>query len=196
MPTQLSQSLKEPMGQILVRKGIIDDNTLENALDIQSQLPEKKIGEILLESEMAGSGDIASALMEQKSPKKYTPTQVKVNTAKLDDLVDYAGELVIAQSMLKQQALRDPSLRQSISQLEQIISNIQRIAMSMRMIPIHSTFMKMIPLIKIVNLGVCELGILFDKTFLQAFFKYSLSIQPLSIILNFDDNAAPLVVCP
>ncbi|MBF0257469.1 MAG: chemotaxis protein CheA [Desulfamplus sp.] len=147
LPPLLSNDTKEPVGKILIRKGIIDDNALDDALEEQARTG-KRIGEILLENELAGSTDIAAALMEQKSTKRYTATQVKVNTNKLDDLVDYAGELVIAQSMLKQQALKDPSLYQSINQLEQIVSNIQRIAMSMRMIPIHSTFTKMIRLIR------------------------------------------------
>ncbi|MBF0112981.1 MAG: chemotaxis protein CheA, partial [Desulfamplus sp.] len=152
LPPILSKESKEPVGKILLRKGIIDSDTLDSVLEEQERTG-KKIGEILLEEELAGSSDIASALMEQKSQKKYMPnqvssTQVKVNTSKLDDLVDYAGELVIAQSMLKQQALKEASFYQSINQLEQIVSNIQRIAMSMRMIPIHSTFTKMIRLVR------------------------------------------------
>lgn len=147
LPPLLAQKNKEPVGQILVRKGIIDDDMLDDALEEQSRTG-KKIGEILLESDFAGSTDIAAALMEQKTTKRYISAQVKVDTTKLDDLVDYAGELVIAQSMLKQKALKDPSLYQSINQLEQIVSNIQRIAMSMRMIPIHATFTKMIRLIR------------------------------------------------
>lgn len=147
LPALLTQEIKEPVGQILIRKGIIDNDMLDEALEKQSRSG-KKLGEILLENELAESIDIAAALMEQKSSKRYISTQVKVDTKKLDDLVDYAGELVIAQSMLKQQALKDPSLYQSINQLEQIVSNIQRIAMSMRMIPIQSTFTKMIRLIR------------------------------------------------
>ncbi len=148
-PILASSINKEPVGRILVRKGIIDDYILEDALEEQSRSG-KKIGEILIEGDYVGSSDFASALMEQKNQRKYsssqTSAQVKVNTNKLDDLVDYAGELVIAQSMLKQKALNDSSLYQSINQLEQIVSNIQRIAMSMRMIPIQATFTKMIRL--------------------------------------------------
>ncbi|MBF0302573.1 MAG: chemotaxis protein CheA [Desulfamplus sp.] len=152
LPALLAKDKKEPIGKILIRKGVIDEDTLDDALEEQFRTG-KKIGEILIEGEFAGSTDIASALMEQKSQKKYASsqannTQVKVNTNKLDDLVDYAGELVIAQSMLKQQALKEASFYQSINQLEQIVSNIQRIAMSMRMIPIHSTFTKMIRLVR------------------------------------------------
>lgn len=148
----ISQSNHEPVGQILLRKGVIDEDILDNALDMQYRTG-RKIGEILIDGDFAASTDVASALIEQKHQKKYSSThsasvQVKVDTNKLDDLVDYAGELVIAQSMLKQQASKDPSLYQSINHLEQIVSNIQRIAMSMRMIPIYSTFTKMIRLVR------------------------------------------------
>ncbi|MDQ1271205.1 MAG: two-component system, chemotaxis family, sensor kinase CheA, partial [Thermodesulfobacteriota bacterium] len=74
--------------------------------------------------------------------------QVRVSTQKLDDLVDYAGELVIAQSMLRQQTKEDVIVSKTVSQLGQIVNHMQNIAMSMRMIPIQATFMKMIRLVR------------------------------------------------
>ncbi len=149
LPAYITNHPDEPVGEILVRQGITDKETINSALNEQSKLPGKKIGEILVESQKVQKKDIDSALNEQKKNKiPIAAKQVKVDTAKLDDLVDYAGELVIAQSMLKQRALKDPSLHQNLGQLEQIVSKIQNIAMSMRMIPIKSTFMKMIRLVR------------------------------------------------
>jgi two-component system chemotaxis sensor kinase CheA len=91
---------------------------------------------------------VVSALVEQNSARNKPESQVKVSTQKLDDLVDYAGELVIAQSMLKQKTSHDPSLNQSVAHLGQIVSNMQAIAMSLRMIPIKATFMKMVRLVR------------------------------------------------
>ncbi|MCP3924455.1 MAG: chemotaxis protein CheA [Desulfobacterales bacterium] len=139
---------KEPLGEILVRKGVINQESIEESIITQKSRPDKKIGEILLEENKVTTKEISSALKDQKSNIKKMAVQVKVDTIKLDDLVDYTGELVIAQSMLKQQATKDPSLHQSISQLGQIVTNIQNIAMSMRMIPIKATFMKMIRLVR------------------------------------------------
>lgn len=144
----LIKGKKMPLGEILIQKGDISFDHLEGALEIQKQHPEKKIGEILVEEKKVMPGQIASALMEQNLPQKQASPQVKVSTDKLDDLVDYAGELVIAQSMLRQRASKDPSLSQSVAQLGQIVTNMQKIAMSMRMIPIKSTFMKMIRLVR------------------------------------------------
>ena len=50
--------------------------------------------------------------------------------------------------MLRQHAQKDSALQQSINQLGQIVTNMQNIAMSMRMIPIKATFMKMIRLVR------------------------------------------------
>ena len=144
----LAKGDKEPLGAILVRKKVVDQGSLDQALEVQKNQPEKKIGEILVETQKLQPNQVASALMDQNLSKRKVDTQVKVSTQKLDDLVDYAGELVIAQSMLRQKTINDPSLTQNVSQLGQIVSNMQTIAMSMRMIPIKATFMKMIRLVR------------------------------------------------
>lgn len=146
---------KELIGEILVRKGIVNKQTIDKSIEIQRKQPQKKIGEILVEEEKVSSEDIASALIDQNSTKQKVAVQVKVDTEKLDNLVDHAGELVIAQSMLRQQA-KDSSLYQSITQFGQIVTNIQNIAMSMRMIPIKTTFMKMIRLVRDLSHKTCK----------------------------------------
>ncbi len=148
LQVSLTSGEKQPLGEILVEKGSIENNQLDKALETQKEHPDKKIGEILVEEKSATPKQVASALMDQTVPKKQIAAQVKVSTEKLDDLVDYAGELVIAQSMLRQKTLQDASLSQSVAQLGQIVTNMQNIAMSMRMIPIKATFMKMIRLVR------------------------------------------------
>ncbi|MDD4275295.1 MAG: chemotaxis protein CheA [Desulfobacter postgatei] len=144
----LTKEEKEPLGEILVRKNNLKKQDIDQALEIQKRHPEKKIGEILIEDKKIASTQVASALMEQSAVKKRVNSQVKVSTQKLDDLVDYAGELVIAQSMLRQQTMKNSALSQTVAQLGQIVNNMQNIAMSMRMIPIKATFMKMIRLVR------------------------------------------------
>ena len=144
----LTKGEKEPLGEILVRKNNLKKHDIDHALEIQKRHPEKKIGEILIEDKKIAPTQVASALMEQSAVKKRVDSQVKVSTQKLDDLVDYAGELVIAQSMLRQQTMKNSALSQTVAQLGQIVNNMQNIAMSMRMIPIKSTFMKMIRLVR------------------------------------------------
>lgn len=72
---------------------------------------------------------------------------VKVDTHKLDGLVDLVGELVIAQSLVAQD-LKDignvsQQFTRNMAQLGRITKELQRVSMSMRMVPIRGAFQKM-----------------------------------------------------
>ena len=77
---------------------------------------------------------------------------VKVDTAKLDYLVDMAGEMVIAESMVRHHpeltVLHSPAVLHSLAQLARITSDLQKTAMAMRMVPIGGLFQKMNRLIR------------------------------------------------
>jgi len=77
---------------------------------------------------------------------------VKVDTLKLDHLVDMVGELVIAQSMVRHDpALSGPqaaSLTRNLSQLERITGELQKTAMSMRLVRLDPLFQKMSRLVR------------------------------------------------
>jgi two-component system chemotaxis sensor kinase CheA len=77
---------------------------------------------------------------------------VKVDTRKLDNLVDMVGELVIAQAILQEDPAllkaADERLTRNLAQLKRITSDLQKNAMSMRMVPIRQTFQKMARLVR------------------------------------------------
>jgi two-component system chemotaxis sensor kinase CheA len=77
---------------------------------------------------------------------------VKVDTGKLDSLVDIVGELVISQSLVAQdpnlQGVESQQLTRNMAQLSRLTKDLQRIAMSLRMVPIRSTFQKMTRLVR------------------------------------------------
>ena len=77
---------------------------------------------------------------------------VKLDTAKLDNLVDLVGELVIAQSMVVQnpdvQMINSLQLVRCLRQLSRITTELQRNAMSLRMVPIRAMFHKMHRLVR------------------------------------------------
>ena len=77
---------------------------------------------------------------------------VKLDTAKLDNLVDLVGELVIAQSMVVQnpdvQMINSLQLVRCLRQLSRITTELQRNAMSLRMVPIRAMFHKMNRLVR------------------------------------------------
>lgn len=77
---------------------------------------------------------------------------VKVDTAKLDALVDMAGEMVIAQSLVRHDpdlaALRSPRLQRNMAQLTRMTAELQRNAMAMRLVPIGPLFRRMERLVR------------------------------------------------
>jgi two-component system chemotaxis sensor kinase CheA len=77
---------------------------------------------------------------------------IRVDTAKLDGLIDLVGELVIAQSMVTQnsdlQAVASEQLARSLGQLRGISTELQRTALSLRMVPVRGTFQKMARLVR------------------------------------------------
>lgn len=88
------------------------------------------------------------------SPKRQVKVQaeIKVNVEKLDSLVNAVGELVIMQAMVHQNPLindiGEPKLIKDLSQLSRITTELQKTAMSMRMVPIRQTFQKMTRLVR------------------------------------------------
>jgi two-component system chemotaxis sensor kinase CheA len=143
----------KPLGQILVDQGVVSPETVAKAVSKQVQSPHKKLGRILVEDGFADSRQVTTALREQKrSGARKIELQVKVDTQKLDSLVDLAGELVIAQAMLRQHpyvlASDDHGLVHTLGQLTQITSSLQTMTMTLRMVPIKSTFQKMVRLVR------------------------------------------------
>jgi len=78
---------------------------------------------------------------------KAAAATVRVNTEKLDSLMDVVGELVIVQSQLietaRQTGADNTTLQRNVAQLGRITKELQSTAMALRMIPIKPTFQKM-----------------------------------------------------
>jgi two-component system chemotaxis sensor kinase CheA len=96
---------------------------------------------------------VQEALRKQAGdPVQDKNVTVKVSTSKLDNVVDMVGELVIAESLVFQnplvQASNDQKLFKDFSQLHRITSELQKTAMSMRMVAIKQTFQKMVRLVR------------------------------------------------
>lgn len=142
-----------PVGEILVNQGVLSRDALSAALELQKQVPGKKIGRILVDEGIVDESQVCTALQEQKKAvARKVDVHVKVDTQKLDNLVDLTGELVIAQSMLRQHPYLlgaiDQQLIHALSQLNQISAGLQAMSMSLRMVPIRHTFQKMVRLVR------------------------------------------------
>lgn len=77
---------------------------------------------------------------------------IKVDTAKLDYLVEMVGEMVIAQSLIRHDPdlarLKAARLVRNIAQATRITGEVQRVAMAMRMVPIGHLFQRMTRLVR------------------------------------------------
>ncbi len=140
------------LGEILIEKEAVSETDVKEALDVQRDKDGKKIGEVLVEQKKVETKKVVSALREQKKFGRPATLHVKVDTDKLDNVVDMVGELAIAQSMLRQNELimtsRDRKLDQTVNQLNLLTSGLQKTAMSLRMVPIKSSFQKMLRLVR------------------------------------------------
>ena len=74
-------------------------------------------------------------------------TMISVNVKKLDKLMDLVGEMVIAEAMVTHnpevEALGIKSFQNASRQLHKIAAELQDMVMSIRMVPLSSTFLKM-----------------------------------------------------
>jgi two-component system, chemotaxis family, sensor kinase CheA len=96
----------------------------------------------------------ASAAVTTAPPasRRQETMAVKVDTAKLDYLVDMAGEMVIAESLVRHDqelaVLKNPLLQRKVAHLTRITAELQKTAMAMRLVPIGPLFRKMARLVR------------------------------------------------
>ncbi|MCE5243958.1 MAG: Hpt domain-containing protein, partial [Desulfobacteraceae bacterium] len=88
------------VGRILVEHGVVDSDTVESMAE-RTKVTGNKLGEELVLEGAASPRDVSRALREQRRTKENAAS-VRIDTLKLDNLVDMVGELVIAQSMVLQ----------------------------------------------------------------------------------------------
>ncbi len=143
----LEQYKYRKIGEILAEEGKITLQDLQHLLKRQQET-EKKIGELAVEEKIATTEDVLEALKKQKSQvaKVKRLGYVKVSNEKLNTLIDIVGELVINQSMLKQELLERSGVdrgERNISQLETITTTIKNLVLSMGMTPISEIFTKL-----------------------------------------------------
>ncbi len=136
----------KPLGAILVESGMVSPAALDQALAQQ-----KRVGEILVEQKVVTPQQLEQALHTQRQQeaaaqtKKTDTTSIRVDTAKIDKLINLVGELVITQSMLSDLGSRFeikqlPVLLERVAQLERNTREIQERVMGIRMLPIGTAF--------------------------------------------------------
>lgn len=139
-----TQEVIEQDGIFLLRK---DENLNKTNLPD----PEGKKNQNIDNASQSGN-QIPETNPAQNFQKRMSTRQdIRVNLNKLDDLVTLVGELVIAETLVT----RNPDLEEfelenferASNHLSKIVRDIQDITLSIRMIPIHGVFRKMIRLV-------------------------------------------------
>ena len=103
------------------------------------------------------AGDVNRAAAGSRTVAKAdADLSVRVRTDRLDRLIDMVGELVIAQSMLAADpavtAAGQHDLVKKVAHAGKIMRELQDLSMSMRMVPLKSTFQKLTRLVRDVAL--------------------------------------------
>jgi two-component system chemotaxis sensor kinase CheA len=135
------------LGEILIERGSLTKEELDSVMGEQ-----KKIGEILVDSGLVEGREVESALGEQKHVKEVkkqrhvrdVASTIRVASEKLDRLVNLVGELVTVQARLSQTSMerKDPELTSISEEVERLAADLHDNTMSIRMIPIGTTFTK------------------------------------------------------
>jgi two-component system chemotaxis sensor kinase CheA len=135
------------IGEILVERGDVSSEALNRTLGDQ-----KRIGEMFVENQVVDKHKVNSALEEQQHVKEARRKRreaalgasIRVDAEKLDGLVDLVGELVTVQARLSQKASfqNDPELRLISELVERLTAELRDNTMSIRMLPIGTTFTK------------------------------------------------------
>ena len=136
-------------------------NTLETKMAPSEIIP---ISGLIKRSHAIAQGESTSPSTPEDTQKSTQPSEsttqtkavetdnIRVHTSKLDRLIERVGELVIIDSQFKEilqtQALNNHSLQQALGQLERTIKDIQYASMSLRMVPVKSTFQKINRLVR------------------------------------------------
>lgn len=155
------------IGEILLERGDITQDKLEAVLREQ-----KPLGVVLQEAGLVSADQVESALAEQKTvrdmrqnrtpaaektPDTSAASSIRVAADKLDNLVDLVGELVIVQAQIAQfvHASPDAQLVNLSEELERLSNELRDSTLSIRMLPIGTTFSRFRRLVR--DLSV-ELG--------------------------------------
>lgn len=131
------------LGDMLVATGQISRENLES--DAAKLKPGERLGDKLVES-----GKISRAAVEQAAKQQEEAAKAqgngfaRVSIARLDELVNLAGELLVTQSQVAHDGDVVHSHRLSIlvGRQSRVVRSLQSLALGLRLVPLRATFQK------------------------------------------------------
>lgn len=144
------------LGEILVKEGLATKEQVFDALTEQSKQPDPKqpLGELLIQAKAISEKALDQALQKQdKSPKAEEDATIRVETRRLDSVMNLVGELVLGRNrlikiggILEQSHETDPQVRalsETLTQLNLVTTDLQLAVMKTRMLPIKKVMAKL-----------------------------------------------------
>lgn len=126
------------IGEILVDEGVLAEEDVEKIA-----ASHKRIGEEIVEKTSVDEEHVKRALRKkQKSQKVQIASTIRVKTDKLDKLINLIGEMVISVSRITMIA-QETGIKEIINstdELNRISRDLQEQIMTVRMVPLESTF--------------------------------------------------------
>ena len=154
--TSDKETSHKKLGDILVERGDLSTENLRKTLAKQ-----KRFGQMLLDANLINACKVESALAEQQhvsvitekreiKQKKDAASTIRVDSDKLDSLVNLVGELVTVQARLTQTAASkdDSELILVAEEVERLTEELRDNTMSVRMVQIGTMFARFKRLIR------------------------------------------------
>ena len=148
-----SSSLLNDIGLALNGQFLATVNSTESVPDASTGSWEGAAEETQSTPEPALTASLPQALPRVEkpiapAPKPGTPQadeSIRVSFSRLEKLLNFVGELVIFQTVLREQSLQSssPLMRRTVDQLGKVTKEVQDISMSLRMVPLKATVQKM-----------------------------------------------------
>ena len=132
----------ERLGDLLADVGVSRQAIEQTAATLK---PGERIGDKLVAEGAATRQQVEKAASAQQALKATGDVFSRVATAKLEELMNQVGELLIAQAMVQHNPELQPNshLAQAVGRQGRILRNLQVLSLSLRMVPLRGTFQKM-----------------------------------------------------
>ena len=154
------------LGEIMVVEKVISRAELHESL-AEAAWDGRKLGEVLVDKKLVSESQVREALGKQSAPvtARESSRTIRVDTAKLDELLNLVGELVLERNRLARLSsdLRNgnvageqlaEALADSTGRLSSITEELQSASLRTRMVPIDAAFRRFPRLVRDIAHGL------------------------------------------
>lgn len=133
-------------GELLVERGLVSPEDIQDVIGKQ-----KRTGELLIEEGKISGGQMEKVIRTQQSFREQEQVDtIRVDTHKLENILNYIAELLISQSRVKALVTQvtaadksvDVEIHNAFQEVDKIIRRLQEEVMNASMIPIGGTFVR------------------------------------------------------